>query len=277
MDSRKAKELLVRAVTTFVSLSVAIPLLWIVADVVIKGLPAINFEFFTSLPAPFGETGGGVANAVLGTLVINAMSSLIGIPLGVLTGIYQSEYSGDKRIYSLIRTSIDSLAGVPSIILGLFAFTIIVMRIGHYTALAAAFALALIMIPPVSKATEEGMRSVPIEIREAAIALGLPKWVITLKVVFSIAKGSVITGSLLSFARISGETAPLLFTSLFSYYWPAGINEPMASLQVLIYNYAMSGFGEWVTKAWGASLLLLLIVLMINTLVRAVSKNKGGY
>lgn len=275
MNTRKSKDLFVKIASAFMTLLISVPLIWIILDVLAKGGSALSIEFITSLPAPFGEAGGGISNAIIGTLIINAMACLIGLPLGIITGIYLSEYSKDSRISALLRTAIDTLSGIPSIILGLFAFSIIVIRVGHYTAFAAAFALSIIMIPMISKATEEGMKTVSVEIREGAIALGLPKWVVTLKIILGIAKSSIITSSLLAFARISGETAPLLFTSLFSYYWPRGLNEPMASLQVLIYNYAMSGFESWVIKAWGASLLLLLLVLSINILVRRLSTKVG--
>jgi phosphate transport system permease protein len=178
----------------------------------------------------------------------------------------------------VVRTVVESLSGVPSIIFGIFAYSLIVLTVRHYTAIAAAFALGLMMIPLVAKATEESMRVVSNDIREAATALGIPKWIRTTKIVLSIAKGGVLTGCLLAFARISGETAPLLFTSLFSFFWPTGIDQPMASLQVLIYNYAMSGFENWILKAWGASLLLVIIVVSINVLVRSLTKPKykGG-
>lgn len=270
MNLRKIKNALIRITSTIVVVLITIPLLWIIFDVFIKGISAISLEFLTSLPAPIGE-GGGIANAILGTLIINAIACAIGLPLGIATGIYLSEYSNDSTFSTFIRTIIYTLSGVPSIILGLFAFALIVIRIGHYTAIAAAFALSIIVIPIVAKATEEGMRTVSIEIREGAFALGLPKWIVVTKIILGVAKSSIITSSLLAFARISGETAPLLFTALFSYYWPRGINEPMASLQVLIYNYAMSGFEAWVIRAWGASLLLLLLVLSINILVRKIS------
>lgn len=271
MKIRYYKDLSARLVSAVTTILITVPLIWIIFDVVIKGSSALSVDFITSLPAPLGETGGGISNAILGTLIINAMACLIGLPLGIATGIYLSEYSTEGRAPALLRTAIDTLSGVPSIILGLVAFSTIVVRIGHYTALAGAFALSLIMIPIVSKATEEGMKTVSLDIREGAIALGLPKWVITLKIVLGVAKNSIITSSLLALARISGETAPLLFTSLFSYYWPKGLNEPMASLQVLIYNYALSGFESWVKKAWGACLILLLSVLTINIMVRRLS------
>ncbi|MDH5807334.1 MAG: phosphate ABC transporter permease PstA [Candidatus Methanomethylicaceae archaeon] len=267
MNIRKIKDLLIKIISSIVTIIMAIPLLWIILDVLIKGISIISLEFLTSLPAPIGE-GGGIANAIIGTLIINTMACIIGIPLGIATGVYLSEYSDNSKFSILLRNIIYTLSGVPSIILGIFAFSIIVIRIGHYTAIAAAFALSIIIIPIIAKATEEGMKAVPIEIREGAIALGLPKWIITIKIILGVAKNSVITSSLLAFARISGETAPLLFTALFSNYWPRSLNEPMASLQVLIYNYAMSGFEAWVTKAWGASLLLLLLVLSINILIR---------
>ncbi|HRR54253.1 MAG TPA: ABC transporter permease subunit, partial [Candidatus Methanomethylicus sp.] len=178
------------------------------------------------------------------------------------------------KLSSAIRASVESFSGVPSIIFGIFAFTLIVTNVRHYTALAAAFALGIMMIPIVAKATEESMRVVSDDVREAAIALGMPKWVRTVKIVLGVARGGVITGSLLAFARISGETAPLLFTALFSFYWPTGIDQPMATLQVLIYNFALSGYQDRVMQAWGASLLLVILVVAINIVVKIVTRQK---
>jgi len=272
--SRRGKERLIKYICFLATAVAVIPLLWIIGEVVVNGVSAINLEFLTSLPAPFGESGGGIGNAILGTMIINAMACLFGIPVGILTGMYLSEYDRISRLGAVVRTVVESLSGVPSIIFGIFAYSLIVLTIRHYTAIAAAFALGLMMIPLIAKATEESMRVVSNDIGEAATALGIPKWIRTTKIVLSIAKGGVLTGCLLAFARISGETAPLLFTSLFSFFWPTGIDQPMASLQVLIYNYAMSGFENWILKAWGASLLLVIIVVSINVLVRHLTKPK---
>jgi len=272
--SRKGKERLIKYLCFLVTALAVIPLLWIIGEIVFNGISAINFEFLTSLPAPFGESGGGIGNAILGTLIINAMASLFGIPVGILTGMYLSEYDRNSRLGSLVRTVVESLSGVPSIIFGIFAYSLIVLTVRHYTAVAAAFALGLMMIPLVAKATEESLRVVSNDMREAATALGIPKWIRTTKICLSIAKGGVLTGCLLAFARISGETAPLLFTSLFSFFWPSGIDQPMASMQVLIYNYAMSGYENWVLKAWGASLILVIIVVSINVIVRYFTRPK---
>ncbi len=272
--SRKGKDRLVTWLTFAITAIAITPLLWIVGSVIINGISAISIEFLTSLPAPFGQEGGGIANAIFGTLIINAMASLFGLPVGILTGMYLSEYATKGKFSSIVRISVESFSGVPSIIFGIFAFTLIVMSVRHYTALAAAFALGLMMIPIVAKATEESMRVVSDDIREAAIAIGVPKWVRTVKIVLGVARGGVITGSLLAFARISGETAPLLFTALFSFYWPTGIDQPMATLQVLIYNFALSGYQDRVLQAWGASLLLVVLVVAINMVVKVVTKQK---
>ncbi len=272
--SRKGTDRLVKCLSAGVTVAAVIPLFWIVIEIIINGASALSWNFLTDLPRPFGETGGGIGNAILGSFLINALASVWGIPIGIATGIYLSEYGGGGRTGSVVRTAVESLAGVPSIIYGVFAFTIIVMTVRHYTALAAAVALGLMMIPLVAKATEESMKVVSSEMREAAMALGISKWARTEKVVLSIARGGVLSGALLAFARISGETAPLLFTALFSLYWPTGLDQPMATLQVLIYNYALSGFGDWVSKAWGASLILVAIVLVINIVVRVASRQK---
>jgi phosphate transport system permease protein len=272
--SRKRTEAIIK-VLCFIGTAIAvIPLVWVIGEVIYNGISAINLSFFTSLPGAFGSSSGGIGNAIVGTLIINGMASLFGLPLGILTGIYLSEYEGGSKLGTVVRTAVESLSGIPSIIFGLFAFTTVVLTFHHYTSLAAALALGLMMIPLVGKATEESMRVISNDIREAAIAIGVPKWIRTVRIVLGIAKGGVLTGSLLAFARISGETAPLLFTALFSNYWPTGINEAMASLQVLIFNYATSGFQGWVTKAWGAALLLVIIVVTINIIVRYVTKPK---
>jgi phosphate transport system permease protein len=272
--SRKNSDRVVKYTCLLVTVAAVLPLIWIVTSIVTNGASAISWEFLTSLPAPFGESGGGIGQAILGTFIINALASVWGIPVGVLTGMYLSEYDRNSRLGSLVRIAVESLAGVPSLIFGVFAFSLIVLTVRHYTALAGAFALGLMMIPLIAKATEESMKVVSNDIREAAIALGIPKWARTVKIVLGIARGGVLSGALLAFARISGETAPLLFTALFSLFWPTGLDQPMATLQVAIYNYALSGFSNWVLKAWGAALILVLIVLTITIVLRVASRQK---
>jgi len=184
--SRKGKDEFVRALCLLVTAVAVVPLLWIIIEVIWNGISTINLEFLTALPAPYGESGGGIGNAILGTLIINAMASIFGIPVGILTGMYLSEYDGDSRLGSVVRTVVETLSGVPSIIFGILAYSLIVLTVRHYTAIAAAFALGLMMIPLVAKATEESMKVVSNDIREAAIALGIPKWIRTTKIVFSI-------------------------------------------------------------------------------------------
>ncbi|MEM2126263.1 MAG: phosphate ABC transporter permease PstA [Candidatus Methanosuratincola sp.] len=273
--SRRAKEKLIIILLVALSGAAVIPLFWIIGSIVWNGISVMSIEFLTSLPAPFGSSGGGIGNAIIGTLVINLFASGLGIPLGILTGIYLAEYAYDSKMGSAVRTIVESLSGIPSIVIGLFAFTLIVLTFRHYTGIAATLALGIMMIPLVAKATEESMKVVSNDLREAGMALGIPKYNITTRIVLSMAKGGVISGSLLAFARISGETAPLLFTALFSFYWPTGIDQPIATLQVLIYNYAISGFSDWVAKAWGASLLLVLLVMAINVAVRTLGRKKN--
>ncbi|MBC7078747.1 MAG: phosphate ABC transporter permease PstA [Candidatus Methanosuratincola petrocarbonis] len=272
--SRRAKEKLIIIVLVALSGAAVVPLFWIIGSIIWNGISVMSIEFLTSLPAPFGSSGGGIGNAIIGTLIINLFASGLGIPLGILTGIYLAEYAYDSKMGSAVRTIVESLSGVPSIVIGLFAFTLIVLTFRHYTGIAATLALGIMMIPLVAKATEESMKVVSNDLREAGMALGIPKYNITTRIVLSMAKGGVISGSLLAFARISGETAPLLFTALFSFYWPTGIDQPIATLQVLIYNYAISGFADWVAKAWGASLLLVLLVITINVAVRTLGRKK---
>jgi len=249
-----------------------IPLFSILGEVVLKGASSINLNFLTQPTPTVGEAGGGVANAIQGTLITVGLASLIGVPLGLFSGIFLSEY-GEARISSPIRFFNDVLSGFPSIVVGIFGYTVIVRTIG-FSVTAAAFALAIIMIPVVTRTTEEAMKLVPATVREAAIALGVPRWRTIVTVVLSSAKRGISTGILLAVARIAGESAPVLVTMGYWRWWFAGLNQPAASLTLNVYIFAISPFENWQALAWGSALVLVVLILGINIIVRAVTREK---
>jgi phosphate transport system permease protein len=249
-----------------------IPLFSILAQVILKGASSININFFTQPSPTVGETGGGVANAIQGTLVTLGLASLIGVPLGLVSGIFLSEYS-EAKISSPIRFFNDVLSGFPSIVVGIFAYALIVRAIG-FSVTAAAFALAIIMIPIVTRTTEEAMKLVPATVREAAIALGVPRWRTIVSVVISGAKKGITTGIMLALARIAGESAPVLVTMGYWRWWFAGLNQPAANLALNIYIFAISPFENWQALAWGSALVLVVLILGINVVVRAATREK---
>ena len=243
-------------------------LFWIISVVVSRGLGALNLAFFTQLPTPPGVSGGGLANAIVGTLVLTGVATLLAVPLGLLAGIYLAEFGGDSRAGDLSRFSANVLMGMPSIIVGVVAYALVVVPQGHFSGYAGVLALAILMLPVVTRSAEDMLRLVPNTLREAALALGATRWRVILTIVFRAAKGGLITGMLLAVARISGETAPLLFTALNSPYMLSSLGQPTPNLTVTIFNYAMSPYPDWQQKAWGASLLITVGVLALTLLTR---------
>ena len=248
-----------------------VPLASILWEVVIRGAPALSLGFLSGLPVPAGEVGGGIGNAILGSFIVVGLASAIGVPLGLATGIYVSEYGRNGWLGRTIRLLNDVLTEFPSIVVGIFAYLAVVLVTGHFSAFAGSFALAVIMLPIVARTTEESLNLVPNDIREASLALGIPKWKTTLFVTVPAGKGGIVTGALLSVARIMGETAPLILTVLGSPYWFAGIDKPVAAMPLTIYTYAISPFPDWHSKAWGGAFVLLIIVLTLNIVVRAAT------
>jgi phosphate transport system permease protein len=240
-----------------------LPLVFILLDLVIKGAGSLSVDFFTKMPAPAGETGGGVAHAIVGTLLIVGMASLIGLPIGISAGIYCAEYP-DSRLTWVTRFVADVLNGTPSIVVGVFAWAWIVATQKHFSALAGSAALALLMIPMVLRTTEELVKLVPNSLREAALALGYPRWRTSLQVVVRSALPGIVTGSLLAVARIAGETAPLLFTALGSQYLSFDVDQPMAALPLTVFTYATGPYEEWHRYAWAAALVLILVVFLLS-------------
>lgn len=245
----------------------AIPFVFISSYVLYKGISSINLDFFTQLPGAPGEIGGGIGNALLGSLIMVFLASVLAVPWGILGGAYLSEYSSTK-LARYLSFSVDLLTSVPSIVVGIFVYVIVVTTMGKFSGLAGAMALFIIMIPIIIRTTEEILKLVPFHIREAGLALGLPRWKVILLIVIPGVKSSLISGVMLAIARAAGETAPLLFTSLANQYWSSNILEPMASVPVQVYNFAISGFEDLERQAWAGSLILVLFVVTINLTTR---------
>jgi phosphate transport system permease protein len=270
---RRGKSRLMVALMGVAVLVALLPLVFILGSLIAKGAAALSFDFFVNRPAPVGETGGGVAHAIMGTLMIVGVASLVGIPVGIAAGLYASEYR-ETRLAWVTRFVADVLNGTPSIVVGLLAWTWVVATQRHFSALAGSFALAFLMIPMVMRTTEELVRLVPDSLREAALALGYSRWRTTLVVVLRTALPGIVTGALLAVARISGETAPLLFTALGSEYFSFDLDRPMAALPLVVYKYATGPYPEWHALAWTASLVLILVVLTLGIAARLATRQR---
>ncbi len=244
-------------------------LFFILGYLVYNGGRSINWDFFTKLPAPVGEIGGGMANAIIGSAKLLLLATLIGVPIGFFGGVYLAEFSGSAVAF-VVRYAADLLNGAPSIVIGIFAFAVAVHPFGHFSTLAGSFALGLMMIPITLRNTEEFLRSVPSALREGSMALGAGKWTTIVRVVIPAAYRGILTAILLALARVAGETAPLLFTALGNRYWSPGWNQPTASLPVMIYTYALSPYEDWHRQAWAAGLVLLGLILMVNIVARVI-------
>jgi phosphate transport system permease protein len=255
---------------------VLVPLFAIFAYLVYRGVGSINWAFLTQTPKPVGEAGGGMANAIVGSAFILALASILGVPIGVGAGIYLAEY-GRNRFGDVIRFIADVLNGVPSIVIGIVAYAIVVLAQGHFSALAGGVALAIMMIPTITRTTEEMLLLVPRALREAAYGLGIPRWRTTLSITLRTATSGVITGIMLAFARVAGETAPLLFTALGNQFWNLKVNEPTAALPLQIYTYALSPYDEWHRQAWAGALVLIILIVTAVAAVRfAVRRGTFG-
>ncbi len=250
-------------------------LFFLLGYIFIQGISGINLNFFTRLPKPVGEAGGGMANAIVGTLKLLFLATLIGVPIGVFGGIYLSEF-GHGKIGFWVRYAADVLNGVPSIVIGIFAYTLLVLPMRRFSTVAGGFALGIIMIPIAVRSTEEFLKMVPHTVREAALALGIHEWKTILFVVIPTALRGLVTGILLDIARVAGETAPLLFTAFSNRFWSHGWMEPTASLPVMIFTYSIAPYEEWHRQAWAAALVLLMLVLAVNIVARFILRGKAG-
>jgi len=252
-----------------------LPLLLILWHLLKKGATSLSLEFFTNMPRPVGEAGGGMANAIVGTLTLIGIACVIGLPIGIGAGIYLAE----KRITPIahsVRFLSDVLNGLPSIVMGIFAWEFLVRPAGHFSALAGGAALGAMMIPLVTRTSEEMLRVVPVSLREAALALGYPRWRTSISIVLRTALAGIATGALVAVARIAGETAPLLFTAFGNQFWSTSLREPIAALPLQIFTYAISPYDEWHAQAWAGALVLISIVLVISLAARFVTRSRFG-
>jgi len=252
-----------------------LPLLFLLFHLLREGATSIDFAFFTRMPKPVGESGGGMANAIVGTLILVGTATSIGLPVGIGAGLYLAEQRG-ARLATSVRFLSDVLNGMPSIVMGIFAWHILVRPVGHFSALAGGAALGAMMIPLVTRATEEMVRTVPTALREAALALGYPRWRTSVAIVLRTALPGIVTAALVAIARIAGETAPLLFTSFGNQFWSTSLGEPIAALPHQIYEYAKSPYDDWHRLAWAGSLVLIGLVLIISVLARFVTRSRHG-
>ena len=271
---RKSLNVVMLTLTGVAALSVVSVLFLILGYLIWHGGASLNWNFFTQLPKPVGETGGGMANAILGSLKLLFLAALLGLPVGLLAGVYLAEFGGHTFSF-VIRYTTDLLNGVPSIVIGIFAYSIVVLPVKHFSTLAGGFALGIMVIPITVRSTEEFLRAIPGTLREGAMALGASKWKTIATVVLPAASGGILTGMLLALARVAGETAPLLFTAFSNRYWSPGWSQPIASLPVMIYTYAIAPYDDWHRQAWAAGLVLLGLVLLANLGCR-LALNRGG-
>jgi phosphate transport system permease protein len=274
MTWRKAVNAFMFTVTGVCTLTTISILFFILGYLVYHGGKSLSLDFFTRLPVPVGESGGGMANAILGTGKLLLVTVVIGVPIGFLGGVYLSEFGG-KTFPFVIRYTADLLNGVPSIVIGIFAFALVVMPMRHFSTLAGGIALSIMVIPITVRSTEQFLRAVPQSLREGALALGASKWQSIATVVIPAALRGILTGTILGVARVAGETAPLLFTAFSNRYWSPGWNQPTASLPVMVYTYAISPYEDWHRQAWAAGLVLLGMMLVANIAARMILSPKG--
>jgi phosphate transport system permease protein len=252
---------------------VVLPLLLIFGFLMYQGVVALNVDFFTQLPKPVGEPGGGMANAIVGTLILVGLAACLGLPLGILGGLYLAE-SRDRRLPWIARFLADVLNGVPSIVIGIFAYGVAVLPFRRFSALAGGFALAIIMLPIVIRTSEELVRLVPSSMREAALALGIPEWKVLLRIVLPTARAGIITGVMVAVARVAGETAPLLFTAFGNRFWHQGLDQPIAALPLQIFAYAISPYDDWHRQAWAGALVLIGMVFVVSLAARVATSGR---
>lgn len=261
---------------TFVAAAVAVvPLVVILGYLIKEGAGALSLDFFTHMPRPAGEPGGGMANAIVGTLILVGIASVIGLPIGIGAGLYLAEHKA-TRLAELVRFLADVLNGLPSIVMGIFAWEFLVKPLGHFSALAGGAAIGAMMIPLVTRTTEEMVRTVPQSLREAALALGYPRWRTSLQIVLRTALGGIVTGVLVAIARVAGETAPLLFTVMGNQFWSTDLTQPIAALPLQIYTYATGPYDDWHAQAWAGSLVLIGLVLLISVIARVMTRARHG-
>jgi phosphate transport system permease protein len=272
---RRGVSIVMVTLTCLAAAIAVVPLVAILAYLLRQGAGALSLDFFTSMPKPVGETGGGMANAIVGTLMLIGIASVVGLPVGIGAGLYLAERRG-TRLANLVRFLADVLNGLPSIVMGIFAWQFLVRPFGHFSALAGGAAIGAMMIPLVTRTTEEMVRTVPQALREAALALGYPRWRTSLQIVLRTALGGIVTGVLVAVARVAGETAPLLFTAFGNQFWSTKLTQPIAALPLQIFTYAISPYDDWHAQAWAGALVLIALVLVISLIARVVTRARHG-
>lgn len=265
------KDKLFKSIVVLLTVVSTVPLLLIIYYIARQGISAINWDFFINLPKPVGEKGGGILNALIGSIILIVVASVIAIPFGAMVGLYLNEFRKDKLAY-WVGLCVDVLQGIPSIVLGIIIYLWVVKPTGHFSAISGSFALAIMMLPPIIKSTEETLRLIPVTIKEASLSLGVPYYKTVLRVVLPTSLSGIITGSLLSISRVAGETAPLLFTAFGNPFINTNIFKPISSLPLLIFNYASSPYEEWHQLAWGASFVLIMMILLMNIITKLLEK-----
>ena len=264
---RRAVSRLMGGLAAAAAIVIVLPLILIFAFLIYQGSTALNVDFFLHLPKPVGEVGGGMANAIVGSLILIGLAACVGVPVGILGGLYLAE-SRDRRLPWVVRFLADVLNGVPSIVIGIFVYAVVVRPLRHFSALAGGVALGVIMIPIVLRTTEELVRLVPASLREAGLALGVPQWKVMLRIVVPTAGAGIVTGVMVAVARIAGETAPLLFTAFGNRFWHHGLDQPIAALPLQIFAYAIAPYDDWHRQAWAGALILISIVFVVSLLAR---------
>ena len=270
---RRSTSIVMIALTCVAAAAAIVPLVAILGYLVERGAAALSLDFFTNMPRPVGESGGGMGNAVVGTLILIGIASVVGLPVGIGAGLYLAE-RGRTKLANLVRFLADVLNGLPSIVMGIFAWQFLVRPLGHFSALAGGAAIGAMMIPLVTRTTEEMVRTVPPALREAALALGYPRWRTSLQIVLRTALGGIVTGVLVAVARVAGETAPLLFTAFGNQFWSTDVTQPIAALPLQVFVYAISPYDEWHAHAWAGALVLIALVLVISVLARFVVRSR---
>jgi len=274
---RRAVNVVMVIVVCALAVLATLPLIVIMYYLLKFGASSVQWHFFTNMPKPVGEDGGGMANAIIGTILLIGVASLLGLPVGIGAGLYLAEHRG-KALANSVRFLSDVLNGLPSIVMGIFAWQFLVRPLGHFSAWAGGVALGAMMIPMVARTTEEMVRLVPVSLREAALALGYAKWRTSLTIVLRTASAGIVTGALVAIARIAGETAPLLFTAFGNQFWSTSLNQPIAALPLQIFNYAVSPYDEWHAQAWAGALVLIALIFIISLLARFATRGRfaGG-
>jgi phosphate transport system permease protein len=269
--SRFHKDRLFKIIIIVLTSFSIVPLLLILLYIIRQGISAINWDFFINLPKPVGEKGGGIINALIGSGIIITIASVIAIPFGAMVGLYLSEY-GSRKLAYWVSLCVDVLQGIPSIVLGIIIYLWIVRPLGHFSALSGSIALAIMMLPPIIKSTEETLKLIPVTLKEASLSMGVPYYKTILRIILPMGYGGILSGSILSISRVAGETAPLLFTAFGNPFINTNILKPMSSLPLIIFNYATSAYDEWHKLAWGASFILIMIILIFNVVTKILER-----